>query len=184
VVGETLQPWCYRWFREKKIERGASSRFGRLSVSHASTRAANCSGRDPHLFHPPCLQPTRFRQRHAPRVMYDEIIPDSEPEREEQRRHQNKERRAKRTRNRQAADPTRSVSFVLSSSPEPDLSTLFNLSFDGRLISTRKDYHHRYRGNPLPTSPMPEVLSVLVVGLLRRTPEQTLTVPQTIRPPR
>ena len=68
--------------------------------------------------------------------MYDEIIPDSEPEREEQRRHLNEERRVKRTRKRQDAEPTRSMSFVLSSSPEPDLSASFDTFLSmGGLIS-------------------------------------------------
>ncbi|KAF9782923.1 hypothetical protein BJ322DRAFT_1158464 [Thelephora terrestris] len=53
--------------------------------------------------------------------MYDEIIPDSEPEREEQRHRLDEEKRAKRTRKRLVPEPTRSMSFVLSSSPEPDL---------------------------------------------------------------
>ncbi|KAF9653385.1 hypothetical protein BDM02DRAFT_3182909 [Thelephora ganbajun] len=53
--------------------------------------------------------------------MYDEIVPDSEPEREEQRRYLNEERRLKRARKRQTPESTRSMSFVLSSSPEPDL---------------------------------------------------------------
>lgn len=82
------------------------------------------------LFHPPNLQPTRFRQRHALQVMYDDIVPDSEPEREEQRRSLDEKRRAKRTgKTRAPPESTRSMSFVLSSSPEPDLSTLFDLSF-------------------------------------------------------
>ena len=80
------------------------------------------------LFRPPSFQPTRFRQRDAPRVMYDEIVPDSEPEREDQRRYLHDGRTVKRTRKRQAAESTRSMSLVLSSSPEPDLSTSFALS--------------------------------------------------------
>jgi len=57
--------------------------------------------------------------------MYDDIIPDSEPEREDQRRHLEEGRRVKRTRKRQAAELTKSASLVLSSSPEPDLSASF-----------------------------------------------------------
>ena len=59
--------------------------------------------------------------------MYDDIVPDSEPEREEQRRNFDEERRVRGTRRRQAPESTRSMSFVLSSSPEPDLSALFGL---------------------------------------------------------
>ena len=81
------------------------------------------------FFHPPSIQPVRFRQRHALQVMYDEIVPDSEPERAEQRQNLDEERRVKRTRKRQAPESTRSMSFVLSSSPEPDLSALFNPFF-------------------------------------------------------
>lgn len=81
-----------------------------------------------HSPHPPNYQLIRFRQQHALQAMYDEIIPDSEPEREDQRRDLNVgTRRVKRTRKRQAADSTRSMSLVPSSSPEPDLSALFNL---------------------------------------------------------
>jgi len=58
--------------------------------------------------------------------MYDEIVPDSEPERENLRRHLDGGRSVKRTRKRQAAEPTRSASLVLSSSPEPDLSASFD----------------------------------------------------------
>jgi len=82
------------------------------------------------LFHPPTFQSARFRQQHALQVMYDEVVPDSEPEREEKRRHLDEERRARRTRRRRAPESTRSTSLVLSSSPEPDLSALFDLFFD------------------------------------------------------
>ena len=61
--------------------------------------------------------------------MYDDIIPDSEPEREDRRRHLDEGRTVKRTRKRQAAESTRSVSLVLSSSPEPDLSVSFDFFF-------------------------------------------------------
>lgn len=98
-----------------------------LEVCHMPQRvpliALNATFR---LFRPPGLRATHFRQRHAPRVMYDEIIPDSEPEREEQRRRLDEERRVKRTRKRLVPEPTRSMSFVLSSSPELDLSASFN----------------------------------------------------------
>ena len=79
------------------------------------------------LFHPLTFRPTPFRQLYPLRVMYDEIVPDSEPEREEQRRHLDREGRLKRTRKRQAPESTRSMSLVLPSSPEPDISTLSNL---------------------------------------------------------
>jgi len=81
------------------------------------------------LFRPPSFQPTHFQQRDALRIMYDEVVPDSEPEREEQRRHLDEERRVKRTRKRQGKESMRNMSFVLSSSPEPDLSALFKLFF-------------------------------------------------------
>ena len=59
--------------------------------------------------------------------MYDDIVPDSEPEREEQRRNFDEERRVRRTRRRQAPESTRSMSSVLSSSPELDPSALLGL---------------------------------------------------------
>lgn len=59
--------------------------------------------------------------------MYDEIVPDSEPEREEQRRNSDQERRMKRARKRLVPEPTRRMSLVLSSSPEPDLSVSFGV---------------------------------------------------------
>lgn len=77
-------------------------------------------------FRPPDPQSAHLRQRHASQAMYDEIIPDSEPEREAIRRGLDEERRTKRTRKRPAPEKTRSMSLVLSSSPEPDLSTSFN----------------------------------------------------------
>ena len=86
--------------------------------------AANATLR---LFHPLSFPPARFRQEDALQ-MYDEIIPDSEPEREDWRQHLNEGRTVKRTRKRQGAESTRSVSLVLSSSPEPDLSATFDLS--------------------------------------------------------
>lgn len=91
------------------------------------------------LFHPPNIQPTRFRQLHALQAMYEETVPDSEPEREEQRRNLDEERRMKRTRKRQGSESTRSMSFVLSSSPEPVLSALFSpfLSTDDLILLSR-----------------------------------------------
>jgi len=59
--------------------------------------------------------------------MYDEIVPDSEPEREDRRRHLNEGKPVKRTRKRQVTESTRSMSIVLSSSPEPDLSASLDI---------------------------------------------------------
>ena len=94
------------------------------------------------LLRPPSLRASHFRQRDALRVMYEEIIPDSEPEREEQRRHVDQERRVKPTRKRHAPESTRSMSLVLSSSPEPVLSAFFCPLFFHRVAhSTPKGYH-------------------------------------------
>lgn len=78
-------------------------------------------------FRLPDLQLTHIRRRYALRPMHDEIVPDSEPEREEQRRNLDEERRVRRTRRRPVPEHTRSMPVVPSSSPEPDLGEPFVL---------------------------------------------------------
>ena len=136
-----------------KDRRVTSARSGRLShVSHMFQRVplitVNATLR---FFHLPSPRPTRFLHRDAPRVMYDEIVPDSEPEREEQRQLL-KEERAKRTcRRRQAPEPMRSTSFILSSSPEPDLSAL-SVTFIRRLTQ----FHSKGLPSPLSRKTSPK----------------------------